>query len=259
MPLEQQHEIKREQRGVVAIPEAVVERLQADDTTDARLKAEDKFTTTHEFYRTAVLLPGVADAQLSIQYERIRDELRQQHDARVIVLSYGIVDGGVEQPVASLEFERLAERRYYLRHRYVESEYRDRRGIGTQLLHQAEALIQQIADRTQRRQRIEVNLGQRSVLNWLLKNGYQADASSNERLDRVRNHPAEFIFHEIDDVGDQVDRPDGIFPAGTTQFKFNNTVRIRLYKTIVQQRTANRRAAVASLLDHIVDPLKKIE
>ena len=246
---ESRHEAKREQLATSIVPDEVIDHLCSDDVTGSALKAADQFTTTHELYRTPITLSGVAGAQLSIQHRRMRDQFRHDHDSRSVIFNYGAVRGDVEEPVATLEFERVAERRYYLGHRYVEPAYRDRRGIGSQLLQQAEQLFQQLANRTGRRQRLEINLGQRSVLQWLLKNGYMAEARSQEQIERIMQHPEEFVFHDIADLGDKIDRPDGIFPTGTTTFDLKNTVRVRLYKIITQQRSADHRAAAAALLN----------
>lgn len=246
---ELRHEAKREQLATSIVPDEVIDRLCNDDVTDAELKTTDQFTQTHELYRTPITLPGVVGAQLSIQYRRMRKQFRHDYDSRSVIFNYGAVQSNVEAPVATLEFERVGERRYYLGHRYVEPAYRDRRGIGSQLLQQAEQLFQQLANRTGRRQRLEINLGQRSVLQWLLKNGYMAESRSREQVERIMHHPEEFVFHDIADLGDKIDRPDGIFPAGTTTFDLKNTVRVHLYKVIAQQRSADQRAAAAALLN----------
>jgi ribosomal protein S18 acetylase RimI-like enzyme len=236
MPGEQRLETTHEHPRVLHFSDEVVRRVAEVELADAPVALHNEAVTLYELYRGPVVLPGIADAQFSLQYRQYAGQWKDDFDG--LLFDYETVQHGVAAQIAALEFDRIMPRRFKMNHRYVEPQYRDRRGIGTQLLRQAEQLFQQLADRTQQRQRLEIELRQRNVLEWIIKNGFAPEPTHLAQVQAVREHPERFISRDVVDGRDDTLKADCIFPIDTTDFTLQQAIRLRLFKIITQRRSA---------------------
>lgn len=230
MKQEQRLEVAPVDAAIVPLPETVILSLIDGHFSGLPVTTDNEVATEFVLYRTPITVAGIPDAELLIEYRKYVEKWDDEHDA--LIFTYTTGSGPSEQPVAILEFNLQMPRCYRLNHRYVEPSYRNRRGVGTQLLRQAEQFFQQLAYRTRERQRLEINLGQSSVLQWALKNGFIPEPSHQAKVQQVLHHPEEFVIHDVMDDRDDLLKTNCIFPRDTKEFTMAQTVRLSLYKII---------------------------
>ena len=157
---------------------------------------------------------------------------RGKHDHDKITFRYHNEQG----LIGEIQFLLMPDGTYHLNHRHVVENYRQQ-GVGERLLKQAEHTLQRLANRRKQPVEIFLQLGQRNVLQWFLKRGYEPSVGHEDMVEAVLHHPEQFIFDDITDKpgDDPIKRQDGIFLPGSTGRKIEDTVRINLEKTLTPQ------------------------
>jgi GNAT superfamily N-acetyltransferase len=184
---------------------------------------------TRRLVRRQVVLPKIGAAFLNIDFRHYYETWEKDFD--MIGLQYE----GKDQLVGEMQFVLPPNGRYRLTHRYVTESLRGQ-GIGEALLKQAEHILQAIATRRKQTVEIEMQLGQRDVLDWFEKRGYAAmDDHSRDLIAEVKEHPEHFVIADIipKDKHDIQNRKNGIFRLDTEGRTIDDTERINLIKTLL--------------------------
>ncbi len=185
--------------------------------------------------RRRVVLPKIGEAYLNIDYRHYYKTWEKDFDM------IGFQYEGKDQLVGELQFVLPPNGHYRLSHRFVPESLRGQ-GIGQQLLRQAEHTLQAIATRRKQSIQIELQLGQRDVLDWFSKRGYSAlDDRSRDLVSEVKEHPDHFVFDDIvpKDEQDIKGRKNGIFRPETKGRTIDDTQRINLGKMIEPLKSAS--------------------
>lgn len=215
------------------VSEVVLDALACQPVSaDYPIMYADDIGEIRRLYVVPEQVLGVGSAELTIDHRHYFQKWPNDFDMVDFQYNRG------ETPVATMQFQFMPDGSYGLSHRYVQPDFR-KRGVGERLLAQAEQAFQQSANREQKDITIFIQVGQRSVLRWFLKNGYEPkDDRSADLVQAVLHQPEQFIFAEITDK-DALVKDDCIFEPGTTGRTLEDTVRINLQKVISPEVTVN--------------------
>lgn len=138
-------------------------------------------------------LVGVERASLHIDYRVFPGDFPGRHnEVRFSYVQKDANDSAVTRPVAEMYLDCLDDGRMELAHRYVEPQFRERKGIGSALLLQAEAWVSQVAQHTGHDIIIDFQAGQPQVIDWIQKRGYVVSEDQASLLAEVKEHPDRF-------------------------------------------------------------------
>lgn len=218
------------------LPDAVLDVVSGKALADknADLRAKDDVGEIRRIYESEVVVPSLGKTEFSIDRRHYYQQWENDYDMTDFQYNHG------EQPIGTMQFLHKRDGTFELAHRYVEPEFRGK-GAGEDLLARAEAAFQAVANKDSQDIAIKAQFGQRRVINWFLKHGYElADDHSREDWEDVQAHPENYIFATVDDDSedDKLGREDGIFRAGDDGRTIDDTVRINLQK-ILSPKSSN--------------------
>jgi GNAT superfamily N-acetyltransferase len=156
-------------------------------------------------------LPMMWDNVFSKAHQKLisYDEDYRKHTTRSYVAAEAEIDG-IHPRIAEMYFFRDEGRfgnqyPYDLMqvHRYVDPEYRNRRGVGTYLYEQSELWAKQVARKKGMDLRIALSTDQPDTMNWAEKRGYAPYPEEADKRKEVLEHLDRFTLIDESDVGGQ--------------------------------------------------------
>ncbi len=222
-------------RGIV--DERVVQQLIAGEMGEgSEVVHQDEGATIYRLSDTTDSIGGIGAVRLRLDYRKFDEVWESDFDA----LQFRYDQEGVEgPPIARLEFHVLPDGTFDLAHRFVQEEYRRdagaTKGVGTQLLDRAKSVFQQMANETKEPQKLIMVLEQVGVIHWARDNDFEISSEQAELLDRVLQHPEEFVIQDVVDPRDGVRKNKVIFQPGTTTLSREALVRMTFEHSIFPQ------------------------
>ena len=183
-------------------------------------------------------IQGIAHARLRVDYRTYKKPTPdRQNQMRFDYVTVDREDPAVSHPVAEMHLAIVQQNEFVLEHRYVEPAFRDRRGLGTALLHRAEEWAKMVAEQSGQDVIIRIEAGQPVVFEWARKNHYQLDESQQALFEEIQSHPDRFVFEPAVQRSKLVKDPY-VFLAGQTGRKRGDAVRLIFKKVFSGQITS---------------------
>lgn len=173
-------------------------------------------------------LSGIGPVTFQFDYQRDIDSRLNDNNELKFEYVKPSTNPEAGQPIAQMHFEAHDPNRLVLLHRWVDPELRTRSGLGTRLLKQAEDWIKQAAVKQGHDIEIYLETGQRDVIDWIQKNGYNVVAEQQAKLEELTTHPERFILDQTDTSEEYY-----IFRKGVTERSMHDAIRLAFVKTIL--------------------------
>jgi GNAT superfamily N-acetyltransferase len=196
----------------VELPEVIAEQFLAGTLSDAgQVVHEDEKSKTWRLFEQEIEVPSVGKALLRVDYRKVDDHVDPPFDqVRFDIVAAEAKIDGIHPRIAEMYFFRDEGRfgnqyPYDLMqvHRYVDPEYRNRRGVGTYLYEQSELWAKQVARKKGMDLRIALSTDQPDTMNWAEKRGYAPYPEEADKRKEVLEHLDRFTLIDESDVGGQ--------------------------------------------------------
>jgi GNAT superfamily N-acetyltransferase len=144
--------------------------------------------------------------------------------------------------VAQMHFQPNADGTLTLGHRYIHADFRGKAGLGSQLYRQTESFFQQIANEKHNDVVVQMQMGQRSVIVWAKKMGFEVLAEYQSVLAELRDHPERFTEDEVfvspESQSQGIVKDKYIFRKETEGRYMEDAIRITMQKVIQPDSSA---------------------
>lgn len=208
------------------LPDEVIEQAVTLDMSDSTVVYDDADGKISEIHFRREHIPKVGQADLGIYY--VEDK---EHGGQSFSFMYS--DPHEDQRIATFTARRITATHFSLTHRLVEPDYRDR-GVGSRLLKHVEQFMTQMAEQLDESITLDIQIAQRGVMEWAMKNGYEPIHSSDQDLVlEIFEHPEHF---EIQSLGQDAEfkdnyvREEYIFRPETKERNSKTAIRIPFVK-----------------------------
>ena len=189
------------QTPIVPLPDVLATDFVRDHEKFIHHARNIQITTDEKLYcvfqRPEHIL-GVGDVITRLDYKHCRNKDTGDFDEHHFeYLEFLYIFPEQEHPLAEMHLRRDGETSFVLNHRYVSTEFRGKFGLGARLFQQTEDFVRQIANEKAADIDIQMQIGQKSVIEWAEKMGFSVIPEHQELLEELRDHPERFVEDEV--------------------------------------------------------------
>src|SRR5581483_7512851 len=166
--------------------------VRGDIIKDKKVVHEGDVSTIYACFELPVSLPSISGVNLRLDYRQYHASGGQGKD-QVRFEFTAANEKGNHVPFTEMHLRVVDSRTFDLEHRYVQPEYRNERAMGSRLLKVAERWLQDVADIKQDTVHVFARVGQKSVMNWLEKNGFSVAKKDEETFRNIKEHPEQYV------------------------------------------------------------------
>lgn len=216
-----------------AIPAEIAQRFSdgtlAQDAPVAKIIGKSKVFRCFERNEDVA---GIERAVLRIDYRVLPESIPgRRNEVRFSYVQKEAQDSDLVVPVAEMFLDCVDDEHMELAHRYVEPAFRERKGIGSALLQEAEAWVAQVARQKGHDIAITLGAGQPQLIDWIQKRGYVVAEDQASLLAEVKEHPDRFQLDSAVQRSDLV-KEQYLFRKEIMGRKREDAIRLKFSKVI---------------------------
>jgi ribosomal protein S18 acetylase RimI-like enzyme len=216
---------------IESLPKELAERYVARTWIDGTEMVHDgDKSRIYRIFECQATIPGVGVGKLRVDARHWHhpDETLHRDQIR---FEYVLPGEKGDRLVAEMHLNELEEDAFWLQHRYVQPEYRGRKGIGSALLQQAEDWLRQVGEVHGHDVRLGLSAGQIDVFRWLQKQKFLIRKREKPMLDEILRHPEHFDIESATD-DPNITQDLYVFHKETPGRSREESVRLRFEKRI---------------------------
>lgn len=183
------------------LPKEVAERYVIRTwLEDAQMVHDGDKSKIYRVFERKEVIPGVGDGVLRVDARHWPHPNETLHRDQVR-FEYVMNDPetGDVRLVAEMHLNELEDDAFWLQHRYVQPEFRGRKGVGSALLRQAEDWLRQVGEVQGHDVRLGLSAGQVDVFRWLQKQKFWIRKREKSTLDEILQYPEHFDIESATD------------------------------------------------------------
>lgn len=214
-----------------SLPKALAEQYVARTWLENAEKVQDgDKSKIYRIFERQTMIPGIGDGKLRVDARHWHHPDATLHRDQVR-FEYVVPSEKGDRLVAEMHLNELDEDAFWLQHRYVQPEFRGRKGIGSALLQQAEDWLRQVGEVQGHDMRLGLLAGQIDVFRWLQKQKFWIRKREKQKLDEILQYPERFdIECATDDP--KITQDLYVFEKGKEARAYSDSVRLRFEKRI---------------------------
>ena len=190
------HELNQKEQLIQNLQEYSSQFVAGNIVDGKEIVHEGDKSVIYRCLETDISLPGIEKAKFRLDYRKYRAST--ERGFAQLRFEYTLPDkSGNQAPFAEMHLGVANESMFVLVHRYVKPEYRDKRGIGSNLLNVAEEWVQQVANKRNQQITVVLCVGQEDVMKWAEKRGYAVVEDDKGLSDELREHPERFVKDHV--------------------------------------------------------------